>query len=304
MMKYIVATSIIVLGLVYLFFWMISFFRRIFVRFKKKDEPASLAGAVITDSAQNASTDAIWAIRDSISRLEEAKNKVVALFGSEFPSVDAKEAYFGTVTAWELLEAASGERKGNTENSRRARWALETAKSRALQCASALKGYENLQIELSNAFDACYREISAALDAIAPRQEEKPPNEIIVKKSADEYQLLCSVCGAVSWILKKGKSDDGKDWIQYKGISSGMGLNAEDSPVLFDLLAQGNLADVHRHIYNKYVSSDVMGIDAYCPECKTIYCARHYNVYETYDEGFYDETIGTCPKGHRRKLND
>lgn len=239
--------------------------------------------------------DPIWAIRASIARLEEAKDTIISSFGTGFPSVDAKEAYFGTVMAWEQLRAASGGRSGSLANSR---WALEAAKSRALQCESALNG--DVQKSFCEAFDVCYREISAALDALAPPQEARPPQRIVVKKSDDELGLLCSVCGALSWtITRRGGS------LEYSGISSSMELRSDDAPAVFDLLARSDIAGTHEYLFQRYANGyDVMGIDAFCPQCAKIYCAQHYGASEQFDEGFYDCTYGTCPQGHRRVIND
>jgi len=30
------------------------------------------------------------------------------------------------------------------------------------------------------------------------------------------------------------------------------------------------------------------------------YCRSHWNTETTFDDGFYDATYGTCPRGHRR----
>jgi hypothetical protein len=244
--------------------------------------------------------DPIWAIRTLISRLEEAKDKIVASFGSP-TGLDAKEAYYGIVLAWEQLRATS-EGHGGADN---VRWILDTARSRARQCESALGEQRALRDEFSAAFAACERDLSGALEALAPRAEEQPPPEILVLNGADEYQLLCSVCGALSWTITRGKRGDGAEWLKYAGICGSMELNSADASALFGLLRARNIGGAHKYINDKYSRNyDVMGIDAYCPECRTTYCRVHYNAQETFDEGFYDCTYGVCPKGHKRLLND
>jgi hypothetical protein len=45
----------------------------------------------------------------------------------------------------------------------------------------------------------------------------------------------------------------------------------------------------------------------YCPQCQRSYCIHHWTVVDNFDEdfpGFYDSTTGTCPEGHRRKVDD
>lgn len=84
-----------------------------------------------------------------------------------------------------------------------------------------------------------------------------------------------------------------------------MELAFEDAPALFGLLAKHDVDGAHHYLYDKYARTyDVMGIDAYCPECQTTYCGLHYNAQEEFDEGFYDCTYGVCPRGHKRLLND
>jgi len=42
----------------------------------------------------------------------------------------------------------------------------------------------------------------------------------------------------------------------------------------------------------------------WCPECEGAYCRTHWNKQTNFDDGFYDTTYGTCPRGHRRMLDD
>ena len=54
----------------------------------------------------------------------------------------------------------------------------------------------------------------------------------------------------------------------------------------------------------------LLGVDPeyvgfWCPQCAAVYCAQHWSPIEReMDEGFYDATYGTCPKGHRVMLDD
>ena len=45
-------------------------------------------------------------------------------------------------------------------------------------------------------------------------------------------------------------------------------------------------------------------MNAYCPDCDKIYCRKHYNVNVIWDDGYYDYSEGTCPKGHKRIIDD
>ena len=71
---------------------------------------------------------------------------------------------------------------------------------------------------------------------------------------------------------------------------------------VFRLLDSKDLKGLH-----SYLKIDIQleeGMDAYCPKCDSIYCSEHYTTEEEWDEGFYDCTYGTCPKGHRRIIHD
>ena len=46
------------------------------------------------------------------------------------------------------------------------------------------------------------------------------------------------------------------------------------------------------------------GLDFYCPDCDAMYCEVHYRCSAQWDEGFYDLTLGTCPEGHERVMDD
>ena len=47
----------------------------------------------------------------------------------------------------------------------------------------------------------------------------------------------------------------------------------------------------------------------YCPQCDKAYCQKHWQTEIVFDDdpampGWYDCTYGTCPKGHRRIVDD
>jgi hypothetical protein len=46
------------------------------------------------------------------------------------------------------------------------------------------------------------------------------------------------------------------------------------------------------------------GLEFYCPDCDAMYCERHYRCIPQWDEGFYDYTLGICPEGHERIVDD
>lgn len=45
----------------------------------------------------------------------------------------------------------------------------------------------------------------------------------------------------------------------------------------------------------------------YCPQCQRVYCVKHWHITPHFDSdlaGQYASSHGTCPKGHRRMLDD
>jgi hypothetical protein len=42
----------------------------------------------------------------------------------------------------------------------------------------------------------------------------------------------------------------------------------------------------------------------YCSDCDLNYCRADWHTFAVFDEGFYDCTIGICPSGHRRTVDD
>jgi hypothetical protein len=127
--------------------------------------------------------------------------------------------------------------------------------------------------------------------------------------AAREFTIACSVCGQLAirvcpiaqsrGILKAILSD--AEFI-CEGITRSFALRADGVERVFAWLRDDDLAALHRYILDE---ADVDGgLDAYCPECDQIYCREHYNVVEEWDEGFYDDSRGTCPSGHTRLVDD
>jgi hypothetical protein len=54
---------------------------------------------------------------------------------------------------------------------------------------------------------------------------------------------------------------------------------------------------------------ELYGIDRemvpfWCPTCHESYCTKHWDIWDVFDESFFDERRGRCPKGHERQLSD
>jgi hypothetical protein len=124
----------------------------------------------------------------------------------------------------------------------------------------------------------------------------------VIKISVLEYQLPCAICRAIAVSFKVGIPDYQKEEnLIFSGITHRTFLGLASAPQIFSLLAKEYIREVN-NFYIKHFS--FQGIDAYCPQCDRIYCARHYDTDVIWDEGFYDCTYGICPQGHRRMIDD
>ena len=261
----------------------------------------------------NESLERIWKIRDYIKELEDVKDEFIEYISSD-DDIDnstrsiwisnAKDFYFCTVTAWEMLHFTVRGIKNHLED---ARGYLYMAKSKLSQSISELKLLENTEVdklidEVKKSFLKCEEAFDYNFALLESQTETKDSYPTIVKVSDKEYQLLCSSCGkiAVSFRIGKGRFDK-VDKLVIRGITYETSLNKKLAGELFKLVENADLNGVHGFM-KKYHAYE--GLDAYCPECDKIYCWIHYNPVEEWDEGFYDCTYGTCPIGHKRIIDD
>lgn len=276
-------------------------------------------------------------LKEAIAGLEKVLAKIVEFYEGRKDldaqtrlmwTGDAKEAFYAVVACWEMLYSAAGGPKDGP-----ARWSdpsvaeglrkmvgltkdypsaardyASYAKSSHAQAASELPFFKDeaatiLAVEWKRAFDLCSSIISEELKKYA--EPARPPPNRIVKVRDTEYQLQCSVCGKIA-VRVMVKSDSlltsGKPGLIYEGITCGKDIGIDNASQLFEYLDKGDLASVHKMaLKNTWLEE---GMDAYCPQCDKIYCHEHYNVVDIFDDGFYDYAEGTCPKGHRRMIDD
>ncbi len=267
--------------------------------------------------SKSEASDRIWAIRGDIQKLEDLKDQIVAYFDTH-PDVDtstrklwigdAKEAYYNVVAAWQMLDACQQEDHAGVEDpAASANQFLNNALSGVNQAASELRYLKDADgnrflTEWTKVFATCQQAILRELAPFQAKQEVVPPPVPVIKVSDQEYHLPCSVCGKVSVVIKIGVPDYSKNLgVVYAGITHSTSYPLENAKEVFELLAAGNLKALHQLFKDRLVYE---GIDAYCPECDKIYCYIHYNAVQNFDDGFYDDTDGTCPQGHTRMIDD
>jgi hypothetical protein len=228
-------------------------------------------------------------IRAAIEELERCKNDIVARIGPAGQSLwigDAKEMVSSVVAAFQMLRS----------DPHAARQFLNAARSRLERSCSEFRASDPvLEARTRAAFIKCEGLIAAEIGL--PQQT---PGRAVIRVSESHYEMPCSVCGAAAVKLFIGKDkilSPDRDALQYQGIIRRVALDLALAPQIFAALDDGRLRRVHELVPDE-------GVDGYCPECDRIYCGEHYRLEETFDEGFYDCTYGTCPEGHRRMLDD
>ncbi len=254
----------------------------------------------------------IWKIRNLIHAFEKVKDTIIEFLNFQETIdtstrriwiADVKEAYYSVVSGWQMLDAASKREKKYAESSQQF---LGAAKHRVDQCISELRsigGTHALELEsaLLRTFTACYTEMLMELAPYMDKHQPNPPESRVLKISENEYHLPCMVCGEIAVVLTFGKSQ-GESEVIYRGITHQTSLDRSMNKALVRCLNDQNIAGIHDLVKEKKSMED--GVDAYCPVCDKIYCKRHYQVTVEWDEGYYDCSYGTCPKGHRRIIDD
>ena len=100
------------------------------------------------------------------------------------------------------------------------------------------------------------------------------------------------------------RDDRNRPCVLYQGLTPKRFLDKENKEKIFGFLAKNQLKKLHHFLEEKYQKWDMMGIDAYCPECDKIYCRSHYHPIPERENGYYDCTYATCPENHRRMIDD
>lgn len=124
------------------------------------------------------------------------------------------------------------------------------------------------------------------------------PDREGMEQTPATQKLLCSLCGqeAVRLHLPEGKERlVVASALRRFSIARGRG-----DPAVASALDGNGLNPLHQLLEDERYD----GLDFYCPECDQLFCEDHWDLEPYFDEGFYDFTEGTCPKGHKRIVDD
>lgn len=248
---------------------------------------------------------------DALKALRAVKDRVIERFEARVADEsarsirisDAKETYYALYAATRVLALLP-----DTVDAVRNH--VAGARHHLAACASELDalGAGDLANELRAAFSVLEKQITDAIAPFvvdAPLPAEPPPR--VVRVSATEYRLPCSVCGqeAASFFIGRRIWDklslDDEDKLVCRGILTERATAAAAGARVFQLLSSGDLARLDDELNPPEFPC---GLDVYCPPCDRVYCRNHYAIEDVYDDGFYDFSWGTCPQGHRREVND
>jgi hypothetical protein len=168
--------------------------------------------------------------------------------------------------------------------------------SRALVAVLVTESAANVMTAFSR-FRRATRELGDSLPLEAPPrlsgQEPRPPTP------ERKHELRCASCGSLAATVEVGPSPfhPQRQALVYSGLVRQQAFLLHLADEVFPALADGRVGEVHGMLGEE-------GIDAWCPECAAVYCARHYQLETQYDDDFYDCTYATCPRGHRRMVDD
>ncbi|MBI2483966.1 hypothetical protein HYV71_02160 [Candidatus Uhrbacteria bacterium] len=133
-------------------------------------------------------------------------------------------------------------------------------------------------------------------------EAEAMRRKFLQEMGADSIAIPCNICSKTAATLDLMPSSIAPD--KRAGFhSSGFlfdvwsGSETDENLERISKAAHTNLGYLHS------IDPDTFGF--VCRECRIAYCRKCWrNIYERYDESFYDDTRGTCPEGHEQMLAD
>lgn len=138
----------------------------------------------------------------------------------------------------------------------------------------------------------------------------------VIKDERDRYYITCATCGnkAISFGYpqeNRNVIDEafvktlGSKYYLYQGITGSQNIPAEHVNAVIMLLEANKIKELNRYLVEN--CSFFEGLDAYCYRCNRVYCRDHYEIQVVMSDDFpgaYDCTMGICPRGHKRKIDD
>ena len=120
-------------------------------------------------------------------------------------------------------------------------------------------------------------------------------------------RFYCAECGDLAAIVAlRAPSDQKPDWDDFGPDQWKLEV---DGPVRTSHWILGDIGRVEAALRDGSIAAlraiNPEYANFWCSLCAAVYCGVHWKPIETvFDEGFYDATYGTCPRGHRVMLDD
>ena len=127
---------------------------------------------------------------------------------------------------------------------------------------------------------------------------------------AFECSLCDSIAGGVMYFEnKENQAGSNTPFLLVKGSTSDRNIyHLVDVMMVDDDLNKVKHEELIKMIkekdLNKIISINSEWVSFFCFDCDQPYCRDHWEIDVTHDDTFYDASYGTCPKGHRKKLDD
>lgn len=223
---------------------------------------------------------------------------------------DAEEAYNAALRAARLLEQSSPDATGLEE-------ACTYVQARLECVGSELRTRtEPAALELSAAWQRHAQTVLTQLvQSMRERRDQDPATHLslehadlvrqiqVMRTDKERFELFCSVCGRRAAAFEVGESPlRAQPSLLYESSLRRQSFRLPLAHAVFAALGDKQIGRAHDVLMAHGACRT--GIDAWCPDCRAVYCSDHYSCADTYDEGFYDATHATCPQGHRRRVAD
>jgi hypothetical protein len=125
-------------------------------------------------------------------------------------------------------------------------------------------------------------------------------------------RAMCSICGELAGVLTVLRAGEVIEPPRFLLPARGPawcleGFMGSDWSKLDESRVAGLEDAIRRSDFGALCAIDFLLVPFYCQSCHASYCYKHWSAYPRFDPdfpGWYEDTVGWCPRGHRRLLDD
>lgn len=255
--------------------------------------------------------EALDPLRDALRKLGEERVALVAyLRGEKPPTASVDEVEETGAFDRKAFEEVEGLLTGTRGDGAACRYFLDLGDLHAQRGIGWLRPAEGEPGHLvvssyKSSREEFRRKTEEALEGAPAPGEGAFPR--VVAHGSREFHLRCDICGGLAALFFIGpppfafSSEARKEVLLCDGLTSLQNFPRELAEKVFPLLESGRVGEVHELLLP---DTSGCGLDAWCPPCGKVYCRRHLRLEQVWDGSFYEETLGTCPRGHKRTVDD